>query len=158
VDKSVQEIYGNRVRVRACGICCIGDQLLMINHTGLTKGSFWAPPGGGVDFGISAEETLVRELREETGLEVEPDLFLFATERVRLPLHAVELFFSVQLVGGTLRVGHDPEMGSADQIIKEVRFMTFEEIDGLPSEEKHGAFGLVPGSGRIRELNGYFRI
>lgn len=158
MDKSIQEIYGNRVRVRACGICCIDNQLLMVNHSGLTESSFWAPPGGGVDFGVSVQDTLVREFQEETGLLVEPGLFLFATERVRLPLHAIELFFSVQVVGGTLRVGHDPEMGSARQIITEVRFMTFEAIDALPAEQKHGALGLPPGSGRIKELNGYFRI
>jgi 8-oxo-dGTP diphosphatase len=130
----------------------------MVNHTGLTDGSFWAPPGGGVDFGVSAQDTLVREFQEETGLMVVPGVFLFATERVRIPLHAIELFFSVQVVGGTLRVGHDPEMGSDNQIIKEVKFMTFEEIDALPTNLKHGAFGLLPKSGRIRELNGYFRI
>lgn len=158
MDKSVQEIYGNRVRVRVCGICCVHDQLLMINHIGLTDSSFWAPPGGGVDFGVSTQDTLVREFQEETGLVVDPGVFLFATERVRFPLHAIELFFSVHVVGGALRIGHDPEMGSADQIIKDVRFMTFEEIDALPPDEKHGAFGLLPGSGRIRELNGYFRI
>lgn len=158
MDKSVQEIYGNRVRVRVCGICCVDNQLLMVNHTGLTDGSFWAPPGGGVDFGVSAKDTLVREFQEETGLVVVPGVFLFATELVRLPLHAIELFFSVQVVGGTLRVGHDPEMGNAKQIIKEVRFMAFEEIDALPTNLKHGAFELLPKSGRIRELNGYFRI
>lgn len=158
MDRSVQEIYGNRVRVRICGICQVEDRLLLINHSGLTDGSFWAPPGGGMDFGHSAQENLVREFMEETGLEVEVGSLLFVTELVRLPLHAVELFFSVTLKGGTLKAGHDPEMGTAQQLIQEARFMTFQEIDALPLAAKHGAFGLAVGSGRIRELNGYFRI
>ncbi len=158
MDKSVQEIYGNRVRVRICGICQVEDRLLLINHSGLADGSFWAPPGGGMEFGQSAKENLIREFKEETGLEVEVGTLLFVTELVRVPLHAVELFFSVKLRGGALKTGHDPEMGTAQQLIQEARFMTFLEIDALPLAAKHGAFGLVLGSGRIGELNGYFRI
>lgn len=158
MDKSVQEIYGNRTRVRVCGILALNDQILLVNHRGLTDGSFWSPPGGGIEFGISAHEALVREFREETGLIVEVGSFLFVTELVRPPLHAVELFFSVTLAGGTLQTGRDPEMGDAVQLIHDVRFMHFKEIDAMPPGEKHGAFGLTSASGRITELNGYFRI
>ncbi len=158
MDRSVQEIYGNRLRVRICGICQVEARLLLINHSGLTDGSFWAPPGGGMEFGHSAQENLIREFKEETGLEVEVGRLLFVTEFVRQPLHAVELFFSVTAQGGTLKVGSDPEMGSAQQLIQQTRFMTFQEIDALPLTAKHGAFGLAEGSGKIGELNGYFRI
>lgn len=158
MDKSVQEIYGNRVRIRVCGICRKEDRLLLINHVGLTDGAFWAPPGGGMEFGDSAPQNLVREFKEETGLEVEVGMFLFATEFIRPPLHAFELFFSVEVTGGTLKAGHDPEMPASSQLIREARFMSSEEIDALPMGEKHGAFGLAVGSGRIGELNGYFRI
>lgn len=158
MDESVQEIYGNRVRIRVCGICCTGDSILMVNHRGLRDGPFWSPPGGGMEFGVSASENLVREFAEETGLIVTSGPYLFATEFIKNPLHAVELFFSVTTIGGRLQTGHDPEMLRVDAIIQDVRFMTFEELDRMPAEAKHGAFGLVPTSGRIRELNGYFRI
>ncbi len=158
MDKSVQEIYGNRVRIRVCGICQTAGHLLLINHSGLVDGAFWAPPGGGMEFGHSAEENLIREFKEETGLEVEVGAFRFVTEFAVPPLHAIELFFYVTVKGGTLKAGHDPEMGSAKQLIQEVRFMTYQEIDALPLSSKHGAFGLSVGSGRIGELNGYFRI
>jgi 8-oxo-dGTP pyrophosphatase MutT (NUDIX family) len=36
---------------------------------------FWFTPGGGRDPGESAEECAARELYEETGLRVEPDVF-----------------------------------------------------------------------------------
>lgn len=130
----------------------------MVNHAGLGPDSFWAPPGGGVELGISSEENLMREFKEETGLEIEPGAFLFATEFVRLPLHAIELFFAVTIKGGSPIKGIDPEMAGTNQIIKEVRFMTFGDIDALPEGARHGAFRLVEGSAGIGTLNGYFRI
>lgn len=39
-------------------------------------GSWWNTTGGGVDDGETPAQAAVRELREETGLEVEPDRFL----------------------------------------------------------------------------------
>ena len=158
MDISVQEIYGNRLRIRVCGICVVDDSILLINHSGLNEGPFWAPPGGGMEFGHSAQENLAREYREETGLEVQVEEFIFATEFIRDPLHAIELFFSVRPTGGALQAGHDPEMAKSKQLIQEARLMTFQQIDALPLPMKHGAFGLSAGSGRIRELNGYFRI
>ncbi|MEV0269910.1 NUDIX domain-containing protein [Hamadaea sp. NPDC050747] len=43
-------------------------QLLMIQKT---DNNLWALPGGGHDIGESVTETVVREVREETGIDVE---------------------------------------------------------------------------------------
>lgn len=158
MDKSVQEIYGNRLRMRVCGLCQDGDAFLLVNHRGLTPGSFWAPPGGGVEFGQPAVESLAREFSEETGLEVVVGKFLFGCEFVHPPLHAVELFFSVTRTGGALLTGRDPEMGNKKQLLAEVKFMSFRDIDALPDSDKHGLFRLAKQAGRIHELNGYLRI
>lgn len=158
MDKSVQEIYGNRLRVRVCGLCWQDEKLLLVNHSGLRKGSFWAPPGGGMEFGSSAPENLEREFKEETGLSVAVGKLAFVTEFLRPPLHAIEVFYEVALKGGTLGRGIDPEASAENQLIREVRFMTISEIDRLPGEAKHGAFGMVKSSGEIRSLNGYFMI
>lgn len=132
--------------------------MLLVNHSGLQNGPFWAPPGGGMEFGRSAEENLAREFREETGFIIRVGRLAFVTEFLAPPLHALELFYHAEVVGGTLRTGADPEMGPENQLIQAVRYLTVREIDQLPQKAKHGAFGVVPTSGRIRELNGYFRI
>ena len=158
MDKSVQESFGNRLRVRVCGLCWQGERLLMVNHSGLRKGAFWAPPGGGMEFGSSAGENLQREFREEAGINISVRRLAFVTEFLNPPLHAMELFYEVDAVDGTVAIGADPELAGGQQIIREVRYLTISEIDAIPPEAKHGIFALVQTSGMIKELNGYFRI
>src|SRR6516162_8766158 len=47
----------------------IGSQIVLIERKNFPFG--WAIPGGFVEFGESVEQTAVREIREETCLEVE---------------------------------------------------------------------------------------
>ena len=157
MSASVYQTYGNVVRVRACGICLTTEGLLMVNHINLKKGDFWAPPGGGVEFGESLEECLTREFLEETGLSVKVNQFCFTCEYISPPLHGIELYFHVEILGGNLITGYDPEMNE-NQIIKEVRFMPLREIDELNKEARHGIFNLLENSSKIVDLKGHFKL
>ncbi|HMJ68957.1 MAG TPA: NUDIX domain-containing protein [Cyclobacteriaceae bacterium] len=157
MENPVHQIYGNRVRVRTCGICIMGDSMVMVNHRFLTDGDFWAPPGGGIEFGEDASACLSREFQEETGLRVDVGPFLFACELVKPPLHSIELFFHVVYKGGELTVGKDPESGG-QQIIKDVRMLTAPEIRKLRPGEVHGILEKYPDIGQITALRGYFKL
>src|SRR5437868_8875182 len=134
MEKDVQKFYGNRLRIRACGICVKDDAILSINHRGVLPHNFWSPPGGGIQFGERAGDCLTREFNEEVGLSIEAKKFLFACEFIQNPLHAIELFFEVFPLGDQIRVGSDPEQGSPS-IISEVKFMTWSEIKKLPADQ-----------------------
>lgn len=157
MENEVQKYYGNRLRVRACGICMREDSILMVNHRGISTGDFWAPPGGGIQFGERAEDCLIREFKEETGLTVVPGKFLFAGELIRRPLHAIEVFFSVAPLTHELHRGTDPEKGSPD-IILSVKFMTWNEIKELKPEQRHGIFNALDHPAKITTLSGYFKV
>lgn len=152
----VHEIYGNRLRVRACGLCVANDEILLVNHTLPDSNNFWIPPGGGIEFGESTTDGLIREFREETGLIVEPKEFLFATEFIASPLHAIEFFFSVVQTGGQLKMGGDPEM--ENQIIKEIRFVPWQELKTWNAQMLHGIFRKVAEPSKIMDLRGYFKL
>lgn len=154
----IDRIYGNRVRVRACGICWHENKVLMVNHIGLGSRNFWAPPGGGVEFGESLSETLEREFIEETGLQVVIGRFVGVCELLKRPLHAVELFFEVSIKGGTLTKGIDPELPAGSQMISSVAFMSFEAIRGLDKGEKHGLFEIVKSEKELKTASGYWKI
>jgi len=154
----VNDMYGNRLRVRACGICLRGEKLLVVNHQSVVKGDFWAPPGGGVSFEEQAEACILREFKEETGLTVEVGKFLFACEFISPPLHAIELFFEVIANEGDPVTGYDPEMGSQDQIIRDVQFLGEAELKKIHPGNRHGLFKLTTNPAQILHLRGYFKL
>lgn len=154
----IGRIYGNRVRVRTCGLCWEGDRLLMVNHRGLNDGNFWAPPGGGVEFGDSVVETLEREFKEETGLEIAVGRFFCVCEFVKTPLHAIELFFEVSVRAGMLQKGVDPEHGAGSQIISSVAFLPMEAIARLDKGERHGLFDIFRTEKELKSATGYWKI
>lgn len=132
------QFYGNRLRVRACGLCVHDDRLLLVRHRALLgEGAFWVPPGGGVEFGESATDALRREFREETGLDVRVGTLRFVHEFRRVPLHAIELFFEVTVEGGTLVLGHDPE--AAEPVLEAVAWLSWPEVQALPPTQRHAA-------------------
>lgn len=165
MSPEIPEIYKNRTRVRVCGLCWRGDKLLMVNHRGLTPGSFWAPPGGGIDFGEPAHTALVREFLEETGVDILPGPFRFACEYIQAPvpdrqtnLHAIELFFTADYLAGEPLPGSDPESDPQHQIITDVKYLSLAEILSLPADERHGIFRLTQSVSELKSLNGFYRI
>ena len=154
MEQDLVKVYGNKVRVRACGVCWKNDELLMVNHHSVTPTNFWAPPGGGVEFGQSIEASLKKEFIEETGLNITPGQFLFGCEFIRQPIHSIELFYEVTIRSGKLRTGSDPEI----QIIKDVRFLRPDEISNIPMPELHGIFRLIDSPADLKNLRGFFRI
>ena len=94
---------------------------VLIRHTSLKGATVWGLPKGQLEPGESAEEAAVREVREETGLEVvvlEPldDItywFAWAPERVRY--RKTVHFFLMRMVGG------DPN--AHDHEVEEVAFV-----------------------------------
>lgn len=154
----IGEKFGDKLRVRVCGILFNEDQILMVKHRGLTsKGYLWVPPGGGAHFGQSVEDTLIREFKEETGLVIQVKDLLFVNEFHQSPLHALELFFQVDAIGGSLMKGYDPELPGAGQIIEEVRFWGKEDFQLENGVQLHALFRNLGHPQDILKLKGYFR-
>ena len=159
VSDTVRATFGDRLRARVCGLCFSGDDLLLVRHRGLgPKGYLYAPPGGGMHYGETAEAALVREFLEETGLHIRINEFLFVYEYCVPPLHALELFFRVEAIGGTLQMGHDPEVAATEQLIEEVRFMSPEAIRQEQGKQMHEMIKRYPLREALLSQRGYFEF
>ena len=79
-----------------------GKVLILKRAHGDVYGGKWCLPGGKVDFGQTAEEAIVREVKEETYLECTSAQFLFYIDG--LPIepddkHYLTLFFECDVIG-----------------------------------------------------------
>jgi len=133
--KSTKVHFGNKIRVRACGLCFKNEAILLVKHN-IDNEILWAPPGGGINFGETIEYTLRREFKEETGLEVKPGKFLFLTEFINAPLHAIELFYKIDKFSGKIAIGKDPELPDR-AIILDIGFFNKQQLNQIPQNHLH---------------------
>jgi len=99
----------------------------------------WMAPGGNIEEGESAVDAAVREVKEETGLDVNIKSLLWHVEEVSERGQRFVNFFLAEPAGETgsgtgtagLKLGSDPELAAGEQVLREVRFMSRQEMAGL---------------------------
>jgi 8-oxo-dGTP diphosphatase len=82
--------------------------LLLIQRGHDPEAGRWSLPGGRIEPGESDAEALVREMREETGLTVEPGPLVGAVDRPGAPGTVLDIRdYAATVTGGTLSAGDD---------------------------------------------------
>ncbi|NWF87595.1 NUDIX hydrolase [Candidatus Bathyarchaeota archaeon] len=95
-------------------IICNGQILLEKRKNEPGKGK-WSIPGGLVDLGESLEQTVIREVKEETGLQVKKPKLIDVVDNIitdrkeEVKYHFVIADYFVNLVGGVLKASSDAQ-------------------------------------------------
>ncbi|MFN7991458.1 MAG: NUDIX hydrolase [Candidatus Micrarchaeia archaeon] len=97
------------MRPFACDAVLIEDgRILLIKRASEPFKGEWAVPGGRIEDDETAEQCLVREMKEETGLDVVPlKMTGLYSDPERDPRLVIAAAYLVRRVGGVLKAGDD---------------------------------------------------
>jgi 8-oxo-dGTP diphosphatase len=121
--------YPKRPVLGVGAIILEGDKILLEKRKNMPSKGKWSVPGGLVELGESVENAVVREVKEETGLDVyEPRLVDVVTyvsmgERGAVMYHYVIIDYLVSVKGGKAKAASDADA------LKWVPFNEVEEYD-----------------------------
>ncbi|MBK3571600.1 MULTISPECIES: NUDIX hydrolase [unclassified Streptomyces] len=112
-----------KLRVAAYAVCVRDGQLLLARSPADGGGYEWVLPGGGMDHGEHPNDTVVRELEEETGYRIEVTGFLGMDSnrrvvrwryRGKVDHQGLRLVYEGRIVGGELRneIGGSTDMAA----------------------------------------------
>lgn len=113
-------------RIRTVAICLFSrnGSILVAEGVDAVKGeTFYRPLGGSIEFGEHSKDTVVREIREELGAEVEP-------ESLRHIATLENIFVYNGLPGHEIMLVYDGEL--ADAALYEQKELNAQEDDGVP--------------------------
>ena len=122
----VKRLYPNQPIVGVGAIIICDGKILLEKRKNEPGRGKWSIPGGLVELGESVEQTAIREVKEETGLEVEKPEHIDVVDNVvrdesgEIKYHFVIIDYFVKLNGGTLKAATDAE---------ELRWVTFDEVE-----------------------------
>ncbi len=122
----VKRFYPSQPVVGVGAIIVCNGKILLVKRRGEPGKGRWSMPGGIVELGETVKEAVIREVKEETGLDVvEPELIdvvdnIVQDERGRVKWHFVVLDFFVKVRGGELRASDDAE---------EIRWVPLDEAE-----------------------------
>ena len=117
-------------------ITCNGKILLEKRKYDPGRGK-WSIPGGLIELGESVEQTVVREVLEETGLEVGSPRHIDVVDNVvkddngDVKYHFIILDYFVKLRGGTLKAASDAE---------DLKWVSFDEVEKYDLTKTFRAF------------------
>ena len=103
------------------------DQKVLLVKQDVTEIRNWALPGGRLEFGETIEHCLIREIKEEAGLDIKVKELLYITDRFYKNNHIVHILFLVEKRGGKLR--SCAEFESENEKIKELVMVP---VDKMP--------------------------
>lgn len=107
----------NLVTIRVSVLIVENEKILLVKHRKNDR-EYWVLPGGRLEYGETFVDCALREMKEETGLDIQPQEFLFLSEAIApdLSRHIVNVYLKASVIGGTMRLGNEPILAGLDYL------------------------------------------
>jgi 8-oxo-dGTP diphosphatase len=131
-DRTAERTYPTRPYLAVSAAIFRNGRVLIVRRGRPPAHGLYTLPGGGVELGETLEEAIIREVREETGLEIAPlELVGFRQAIVRdadgqVERHFVILPFAARWIQGEV---------SLNEELAEARWLTSAGLAGLKTTE-----------------------
>jgi len=133
----LKRLYPNQPIVGIGAVIISNGKILLEKRRSEPGKGKWSIPGGLVELGENIEQTVIREVREETGLEVEkPELidvvnYITVDENGKIKYHFVMVDYLVKLKRGVLKAADDAA---------ELRWVPFDDVKSYDLTRTFRAF------------------
>jgi mutator protein MutT len=150
----LKRLYPNQPIVGVGAVIIQDGRILLEKRKNEPGKGKWSIPGGLVELGENVEQTVIREVREETGLEVEKPEHIDVVDNVvrddngEIKYHFVIIDYFVKLKGGRMKATSDAE---------ELRWVTFDEVEKHDLTKTFREF-FKRNYKRLQELNSWKEV
>ena len=118
-----------QIIIRVNGVLIEDGRILLVEQD-VSDTRHWAHPGGKPEFGETLSQAIIREFKEETGLDIAVGDLLYVTDRINnKDGHVVIVSFQVRKIGGKLGTGNGEEFATGK--IKSVKMIPLNELHNL---------------------------
>lgn len=100
-------------------------EILLVQHRKANR-YYWVLPGGRIEYGESFDQCGVRELKEETNLDIKFGKVVFLSEAIApdRSRHIINIYATGEVLGGELRLGNEP-------MLADVAYKPIEELEKI---------------------------
>lgn len=151
----MERFRGTRVQ----GAIIRHDHILLIqNRHHATGRTYWLLPGGGVDGDETEEECLIREMKEETNLDVRVERLIVDEPLQPDGLYNRQKTYLCRPIAGVAKPGYEPEPeAAAEYSINAVQWLDLQDDSGWDERIREDPF-TFPQLERLRVLLGYKEV
>ncbi|MBI2995904.1 MAG: NUDIX hydrolase [Candidatus Melainabacteria bacterium] len=91
------------------------EEILLVQHKKASR-YYWVLPGGRIEYGESFQDCAVRELKEETNLDIKFGKVVFLSEAIApdRSRHIINIYATGEVLGGELKIGNEPMLADVD--------------------------------------------
>jgi len=121
------------MRQRVCAAIIKDETILMVRHQHDGR-NYWTLPGGGIEENETHIEALVREVFEETHLQVEVNQFLFKEEES--PNRISYCYLATANGSFEAKLGSDPEEADLPKDERMLQEMSWQPIQNMKNDRQ----------------------